>query len=309
MKDDSVIDATTNAVLIPDNDQIKSFQVQANQVLVVEKDATFQALIQSSFLIQNPTCIIVTGKGFPDIATRALVVELTRLAAHHHDLISNTLQSTPSSHYIVQNSHYSTIDEEFRDFHESFWDDDEYSAHSTKNDAARSRTTQSQLYNADSDIPNNSAELVPDSTNSLLSPDSQPVSLHDSYEFLVPEETADGQEKEHAPEEEEKIKSFLLTDCDPDGVEIFLTYKIGSKALQFYSQELSCPSLEWLGMKPDHIFGATKLSIPEPVMLIPLSVRDRKKILQILEREETVSRHLRYECLATCSANAFYTNS
>ena len=290
MQDDSVIDATTNAVLIPDNDQIKSYQVQANQVLVVEKDATFQALIQSSFLIQNPTCILVTGKGFPDIATRALVVELTRLAAHHHPLTSNTLQSTPNSHSIVQNSHSSTIDDEFRDFHESFWDDNEYSAHSTKN----SRTTRSQLYNADSAMPNNSAELVPDSTNSLLSPDSQPVSLHDSYEFLVPEETADGQEEEHAPEEV-KIKAFLLTDCDPDGVEIFLTYKIGSKALQFYSQELSCPSLEWLGMKPDHIFSATKLSIPEPVMLIPLSVRDRKKILQILEREETVSRHLRYE--------------
>ena len=76
LQDDSFLDATQNPIFIPDHHQIKSFQSHALSVLVIEKDATFQALIQSQFLTRFPYTILLTGKGYPDVATRALLVDL-----------------------------------------------------------------------------------------------------------------------------------------------------------------------------------------------------------------------------------------
>ena len=44
----------------------------ARAIVVVEKEGVFQQLVQDSLTSLFP-CIIVTGKGFPDIATRAFV--------------------------------------------------------------------------------------------------------------------------------------------------------------------------------------------------------------------------------------------
>jgi hypothetical protein len=46
---------------------------------VIEKDATFQSLVQSEFIIRQPHVVLLTvvtidqGKGFPDVATRSLL--------------------------------------------------------------------------------------------------------------------------------------------------------------------------------------------------------------------------------------------
>lgn len=45
-------------------------------VLVVEKDATFQALLQEGFLAVFDNAVMVTGKGVPDLSTRRLVHRL-----------------------------------------------------------------------------------------------------------------------------------------------------------------------------------------------------------------------------------------
>ena len=47
----------------------------ARFVLVVEKDAIFQHLVEANFAAHNP-CVLVTGRGFPDINTRDLVRKL-----------------------------------------------------------------------------------------------------------------------------------------------------------------------------------------------------------------------------------------
>lgn len=50
-------------------------QLQSNAkfVLVVEKDSAFQKLLEEDFLKCHRPCIMVTGKGFPDLYTRLLV--------------------------------------------------------------------------------------------------------------------------------------------------------------------------------------------------------------------------------------------
>eukprot|EP00879_Flechtneria_rotunda_P028392 GHRR01030499.1.p2 GENE.GHRR01030499.1~~GHRR01030499.1.p2 ORF type:complete len:167 (+),score=61.40 GHRR01030499.1:105-605(+) len=52
----------------------------ARCVLVVEKDAIFQRLVEDRLFDDLP-CIIITGRGMPDIATRAFVAAVTRSAA------------------------------------------------------------------------------------------------------------------------------------------------------------------------------------------------------------------------------------
>ncbi|KZV88058.1 topoisomerase acting in meiosis [Exidia glandulosa HHB12029] len=70
-------------VLIPAQESIASISVceEVSWVLVVEKDAVFQTLCRSG-LATHPTLpgpgLIITGKGYPDVATRDLVALLSR---------------------------------------------------------------------------------------------------------------------------------------------------------------------------------------------------------------------------------------
>ncbi|TKC39733.1 hypothetical protein EI555_021343, partial [Monodon monoceros] len=48
----------------------------AKFLLIVEKDATFQRLLDDSFCTKMSPCIMVTGKGVPDLNTRLLVKKL-----------------------------------------------------------------------------------------------------------------------------------------------------------------------------------------------------------------------------------------
>ncbi|MFX0065963.1 MAG: hypothetical protein ACFFC7_27675 [Candidatus Hermodarchaeota archaeon] len=61
--------------ITPALDTVKDFESDAEFVLVVEKDAVFQQLSDVRFYREVP-CIIITGKGQPDLATRMFVHRL-----------------------------------------------------------------------------------------------------------------------------------------------------------------------------------------------------------------------------------------
>ncbi|XP_017929218.1 meiotic recombination protein SPO11 [Manacus vitellinus] len=65
------------AVSVPSNVQgIKNLISHAKFVLIVEKDATFQRLLDDDFFSKVSPCIMVTGRGVPDLNTRLLVRKL-----------------------------------------------------------------------------------------------------------------------------------------------------------------------------------------------------------------------------------------
>ncbi|TCD62594.1 endodeoxyribonuclease [Steccherinum ochraceum] len=71
------------ATLIPTADEIARFDVNDDLrwVLVVEKEAIFQTLVHLELTAHDATLgqgIIVTGKGYPDVATRQLVCTLSQ---------------------------------------------------------------------------------------------------------------------------------------------------------------------------------------------------------------------------------------
>ncbi|NXL88136.1 SPO11 protein, partial [Alectura lathami] len=71
------------AVTVPSNVQgiksslnIKDLNSHAKFILIVEKDATFQRLLDDDFCIKSSPCIMITGRGIPDLNTRLLVRKL-----------------------------------------------------------------------------------------------------------------------------------------------------------------------------------------------------------------------------------------
>lgn len=72
--DDKVIDCTMlGGVLIPQLiSNVTSIRAKAAFILVIEKEAVFQKLLQEN-CPRALNCILVTGKGYPDVATRMLV--------------------------------------------------------------------------------------------------------------------------------------------------------------------------------------------------------------------------------------------
>ncbi|KAI9360064.1 Spo11/DNA topoisomerase VI subunit A, partial [Zopfochytrium polystomum] len=59
-----------------------SLQPATRFVLVVEKEATFRSLVDAGFCRRQPGgayCVLVTGKGYPDVATRAAVRKLEEM--------------------------------------------------------------------------------------------------------------------------------------------------------------------------------------------------------------------------------------
>ncbi|XP_052037548.1 meiotic recombination protein SPO11 isoform X3 [Apodemus sylvaticus] len=64
---------SATATAVPTN--IQGMQ-NAKFLLIVEKDATFQRLLDDNFCSRMSPCIMVTGKGIPDLNTRLLVKKL-----------------------------------------------------------------------------------------------------------------------------------------------------------------------------------------------------------------------------------------
>ena len=71
---------------------------------------------------------------------------------------------------------------------------------------------------------------------------------------------------------------LILTDCDPYGLEIFLTYTFGSLASAYCQEPLAAPLSWWLGVHPADM---QDLDFP----LQDFSMADRKRIIDISGRE------------------------
>lgn len=68
---------SATATAVPTNIQgMQHLITDAKFLLIVEKDATFQRLLDDNFCSRMSPCIMVTGKGVPDLNTRLLVKKL-----------------------------------------------------------------------------------------------------------------------------------------------------------------------------------------------------------------------------------------
>ncbi|XP_010211128.1 PREDICTED: meiotic recombination protein SPO11 [Tinamus guttatus] len=68
---------SATAVSVPSNvEGIKNLISHAKFMLIVEKDATFQRLLDDDFCNKLTPCIMITGRGVPDLNTRLLVRKL-----------------------------------------------------------------------------------------------------------------------------------------------------------------------------------------------------------------------------------------
>lgn len=80
-RDGSLVDVASDreGLLVPSLKDVLSVDLSAVRwVLVIEKEATFRSIAASSFWENIRTCgAIMTGKGYPDIATRALLHFMT----------------------------------------------------------------------------------------------------------------------------------------------------------------------------------------------------------------------------------------
>ncbi|XP_054837189.1 meiotic recombination protein SPO11 [Eublepharis macularius] len=62
---------------VPSNvEGMRNLITEAEFILIVEKDATFQRLLDDNFCSKLSPCIMITGKGVPDLNTRLLVKKL-----------------------------------------------------------------------------------------------------------------------------------------------------------------------------------------------------------------------------------------
>ncbi|TGO37998.1 hypothetical protein BHYA_0084g00290 [Botrytis hyacinthi] len=77
------------------------------------------------------------------------------------------------------------------------------------------------------------------------------------------------------------IPIYALVDFDPDGIGIMSTYKHGSVALAHENENLSVPSMRWLGLKSKDMMQGGK----ENEGLLKLSKRDRRLAVRMLQRD------------------------
>ncbi|TGO14287.1 hypothetical protein BTUL_0055g00360 [Botrytis tulipae] len=77
------------------------------------------------------------------------------------------------------------------------------------------------------------------------------------------------------------IPIYALVDFDPDGIGIMSTYKHGSVALAHENENLSIPSMRWLGLKSKDMMQGGK----ENEGLLKLSERDRRLAVKMLQRD------------------------
>ena len=71
-------------------------------------------------------------------------------------------------------------------------------------------------------------------------------------------------------------------DFDPDGIAIMSNYKYGSWNLSHESTNLAIPDIRWLGLRSCELLCNDDGEATQG--LLPLSVRDRKKAMKMLEK-------------------------
>jgi len=101
------------------------------------------------------------------------------------------------------------------------------------------------------------------------------------------------------------IPLLALVDCDPHGIEIFLTYRCGSIQSAYDNANLAIPSLRCIGQFASdwrEVLGEPKegSAVPSNIQeqfrraLIPLSRKDRAKLLKLLAAHPLVRHHGRW---------------
>lgn len=93
------------------------------------------------------------------------------------------------------------------------------------------------------------------------------------------------------------IPILAVMDWDPYGVEILLVYATGSKAMAHDAENLSVPSIKWLGIHGEDLAKVSRMSIRLPCLCQvptsckqPLSGRDKKKAKELLDHPSLVTR-------------------
>lgn len=177
----SVIEGGTIAdegTLIPMIDDIAEINLEdINHVLIIEKEATFRS-IPIAFC-REEKCLVVTGKGYPDVATREFLKALQ-----------------------------------------------------------------------------DSIEIL--ATNA-------------KQRYVLPE----------FPAIDQRIPIFALVDNDPHGIEILLTYKTGSVAMEDQRRNLAVPAIKWLGVRQN---DWTRRHDDVVIRSLLLSRMDRMKAYALLRR-------------------------
>ncbi|XP_048034655.1 meiotic recombination protein SPO11 isoform X2 [Megalobrama amblycephala] len=78
-EDGTKVDCNSSSTAVPVSSNvngIRNIVSSAKFVLIVEKDATFQRLLDDDFCTRLSPCIIITGKGMPDVNSRLMVRKL-----------------------------------------------------------------------------------------------------------------------------------------------------------------------------------------------------------------------------------------
>ncbi|PGH36669.1 meiotic recombination protein SPO11 [[Emmonsia] crescens] len=74
---------------------------------------------------------------------------------------------------------------------------------------------------------------------------------------------------------------YMLVDSDPDGMAIMSTYKYGSRAQAHENINLTVHGIQWLGLQASEVVSSR---LDDDDVLIPLTLRDRKKAQDMLAR-------------------------
>ncbi|XP_031421377.1 meiotic recombination protein SPO11 [Clupea harengus] len=78
-EDGTKVDCSSTSTAVPVSSNvcgIKNIVSSAKFVLIVEKDATFQRMLDDEFCTKLSPCIMITGKGVPDVNSRLMVRKL-----------------------------------------------------------------------------------------------------------------------------------------------------------------------------------------------------------------------------------------
>ncbi|XP_052449207.1 meiotic recombination protein SPO11 isoform X3 [Carassius gibelio] len=78
-EDGTKVDCSSSSTAVPVSSNvngIRNIVSAAKFILIVEKDATFQRLLDDAFCTRLSPCIIITGKGVPDVNSRLMVRKL-----------------------------------------------------------------------------------------------------------------------------------------------------------------------------------------------------------------------------------------
>ncbi|CAH2303074.1 meiotic recombination SPO11 isoform X1 [Pelobates cultripes] len=110
---------SSTGVLVPSNIEgitklCLDMRSQAKFILIIEKDATFQRLLDDEFCTRFGPCILITGKGFPDVNTRRLT---RKLWDHFHIPIFTLVDADPHGIEIMCTCKYGSLSMSFEAHH------------------------------------------------------------------------------------------------------------------------------------------------------------------------------------------------